>query len=87
MIDEVVVQVYGSTPAEVQQTVANSGIHTASRYVPVGIGLYTGIKAKPFNLQAVQNQVKAVKEQNLGHSLFVWEFLVLRTINAHLNVL
>jgi uncharacterized lipoprotein YddW (UPF0748 family) len=87
IIDEVVVQVYRSTPAEVQQTVANSGIHTASRYVPVGIGLYTGIKAKPFNLQAIKNQIQAVEDQNLGHSLFVWEFLVLRAINARLNIL
>jgi len=78
IVDEVVVQVYRATPGEVQQTVANSGIHTASRYVPVGVGLYTGNKAKPFNLQAVQDQVSAVEKQNLGHSLFVYEYLLLR---------
>ncbi len=87
IVDEVVVQVYWDTPGQVQQAVANSGIHTASRYVPVGVGLYTGLKIKPFNLTAIQNQVKAVESQNLGHSLFVWEFLVLRVINAQLNVL
>lgn len=87
IVDDIVVQVYRATPSEVQQTVANSGIYTASRYVPVGVGLYAGPKAKPFNVQAIHNQVTTVEDQNLGHSLFVWEFLVLRAINAHLNIL
>jgi uncharacterized lipoprotein YddW (UPF0748 family) len=87
IVDEVVVQIYRSSPAEVQQAVNNSGIYTASRYVPVGVGLYTGRKIKPFNLQSIKDQINAVEKQNLGHSLFVWEFMVLRVINIHLNIL
>jgi uncharacterized lipoprotein YddW (UPF0748 family) len=78
IIDEVVVQVYRATPAEVQQTVANSGIYTASRYVPVGVGLHTGLKVQPFNLKAIQAQIRTVEKQNLGYSLFVWEYMLLR---------
>lgn len=87
IIDEVIVQVYRGSTAEVQQTINNSGIHTASRYVPVGVGLYTGRKVKPFDLKAVQSQVDTVEQHNLGHSLFVWEFMVLRLINLHINIL
>lgn len=78
IVDEVVVQVYRVTPAEVQQSVANSGIDTASHYVPVGVGLHTGLKVQPFNLQAIQAQIRAVENQNLGYSLFVWEYMLLR---------
>ncbi|MGA1623573.1 MAG: glycoside hydrolase family 10 protein [Synechocystis sp.] len=84
VIDEVVVQVYRATPGEVQQTIAGSGIHTASRYVPVGVGLFTGFKAKPFTLQPIQEQIKTVENQGLGYALFVWEYLPLRYVAPHL---
>ena len=84
IIDEVIIQVYRSTPGEVQQTVANSGIHTASRYVPVGVGLFTGFKAKPFTMQPIKEQITVVENQGLGYVLFVWEYLPLRSIAPHL---
>jgi uncharacterized lipoprotein YddW (UPF0748 family) len=80
IVDEVVVQVYRATPAEVQQAVAASGIHHASRYVPVGVGLFTGFKAKPFTIQPIQEQIKTVNNQGLGYVLFCWEYLPLRHI-------
>jgi uncharacterized lipoprotein YddW (UPF0748 family) len=87
LIDEVVVQVYRATPGEVQQTIAGSGIHTASRYVPVGVGLFTGFKAKPFTIQPIQAQIKTVDNQGLGYVLFSWEYLPIRYIYPYLAML
>ena len=87
IVDEVVVQVYRATPGEVEETVATSGIYTASRYVPVGVGLFTGFKAKPFTIQPIQDQIKTVNNQGLGYVLFCLEYLPLRHIFPYLAVL
>ncbi|AIE73547.1 MULTISPECIES: hypothetical protein [unclassified Synechocystis] len=78
-----VVQVYRATAGEVQKAVANSGIDSAFDYVPVGVGLYVGTKTKPFNLRAVEEQVRAVENQNLGHLLLVYEHLLLHYLCPH----
>ncbi|MEB3309654.1 MAG: family 10 glycosylhydrolase [Snowella sp.] len=78
--DEIVLQVYRKTPADVAATVNSSGIRTASRYVPVGIGLYAGWNGAPFTSKALQDQIKTVQRQGFGYSLFCWEYVLLRQI-------
>ncbi len=80
IIDEIVLQVYRKTPADVAATVNSSGIRTASRYVPVGIGLYAGWNGASFSPKALQEQVKTVQKQGYGYSLFCWEYVLLRQI-------
>lgn len=78
IVDEIVLQVYRPTPEAVIASLSNSGIYTASYYVPVGVGLSAVWNVVPFSLNTVQKQVEAVKQQGYGYSIFSWEYLVLR---------
>jgi uncharacterized lipoprotein YddW (UPF0748 family) len=78
IIDEVVLQVYRKSPGQVAATVQSSGIRSASRYVPVGIGLYAGWNGASFSTKALQAQVKTVQQQGYGYCVFTWEYIFLR---------
>ena len=85
IVDEVVLQIYRPTPEAVVASLSNSGIHTASYYVPVGVGISATWNVVPFSLNTVQKQVVAVKQQGYGYSIFSWEYLVLRRLAQFFN--
>lgn len=85
IVDEVVLQIYRPTPEAVVASLSNSGIHTASYYVPVGVGISATWNVVPFSLNTVQKQVAAVKQQGYGYSIFSWEYLVLRRLAQFFN--
>ena len=75
-----VLQIYRPTPEAVVASLSNSGIYTASYYMPVGVGISATWNVVPFSLNTVQKQVAAVKQQGYGYSIFSWEYLVLRRL-------
>jgi uncharacterized lipoprotein YddW (UPF0748 family) len=83
IVDEVVLQIYRKTPNQVAASLSGSGLATASRYVPVGVGLYAGWNPD-FSLKGLQAQVRTVEQQGYGYSLFCWEFVVMRHLFNHI---
>ncbi|MFN5969450.1 MAG: glycoside hydrolase family 10 protein [Microcystis sp.] len=83
IVDEVVLQIYRKTPNQVAASLSGSGLATASRYVPVGVGLYAGWNPD-FSLKGLQAQVRTVEQQGYGYSLFCWEFVVMRYLFNHI---
>lgn len=86
ILDEVVLQVYRPTPEAVTASLSPSGINTASRYVPVGVGISATWNVLPFTLETVQKQVKAIQKQGFGHVVFSWEYLLLRRLAEVLRI-
>ena len=70
IVDEVVLQIYRPTPEAVIASLSNSGIDTASYYVPVVVVISATWNVVPFSLNTVQKQVAAVKQQGYGYSIF-----------------
>ncbi|MGF1537899.1 MAG: glycoside hydrolase family 10 protein [Elainellaceae cyanobacterium] len=76
-IDEVVVQVYRPTAQDVATTLTHSGLEEARRYVPVGVGLYTGYSRNSLEitpLAEVARQVDVVLDRGYGYSLFTYGY-------------
>ena len=74
LVDEIIVQVYRQTSQEVAQTIPNSGLEKASRYVPVAVGIYAGDFDRPKSLQKIKQQIEVVKKFGYGYCLFCWEY-------------
>ncbi|MBW4554159.1 MAG: family 10 glycosylhydrolase [Aphanocapsa sp. GSE-SYN-MK-11-07L] len=74
-VDEVVVQAYRPTVAEVNTVLADPEIETLRQFVPIRVGLYTGPgwQAQTSAAIAAQIQVGRNKKYN-GFVLFPWEF-------------
>ncbi len=75
LVDEIIIQIYRPTTQEVARTLTTSGIKTASQYIPVGVGIYTGNPWSRKSLTEIAEQVSVVKKHNYGYSLFCWEYL------------
>ncbi len=75
LVDEIVIQIYRITATEVANSINSSGIKTVSRYIPVGIGIYTGNLWQRKSLAEIAKQISVVKQYNYGYSLFCWEYL------------
>ncbi len=75
LVDEIIVQIYRPTATEVTRHIDDSGINTASQYVNVAVGIYTGNPSKRKSLTEIVKQISIVKNYNYGYSLFCWEYL------------
>lgn len=72
--DEIVVQVYRPTAAEVARALADPGIAAAKRYVPVSAGIYTGSIWEPKAIAEIARQAQTALNRGLdGVSFFSWE--------------
>ena len=74
LFDEVVVQIYRQNSADVAKSVTHSGIHEASKYIPIAVGLFAGGNAKLTSLNELEKQINLVEQLDYGYSLFCWEY-------------
>jgi uncharacterized lipoprotein YddW (UPF0748 family) len=78
LVDEVTLQAYRSTDAELVEAIETSGLDEAARHVPVGVAVYAGESLRPFTEAAVGHQIGVVERKGYGHLVFVWEHILAR---------
>ena len=72
LIDELVIQLYRQTSAEVALSIDNSILPEASQYVDVAVGIYAGNSRKQKPLVEIQQQITTVKQYGYGYVIFPW---------------
>lgn len=76
-VDEVVVQVYRPTVAEMEAIAADPQIYGLQAYVPVSLGLYAGPGLKAKTGQQLDREVAVTRRLRYnGFALFSWEFAI-----------
>jgi uncharacterized lipoprotein YddW (UPF0748 family) len=75
-IEELLIQVYRDKFESFVGELNSPELKLASKHIPVGIGIMTGIKPKPVPMQQVRSQIAAVRDRGLaGVSFFFYETL------------
>jgi uncharacterized lipoprotein YddW (UPF0748 family) len=75
-IEELLVQIYRDNFQTFQQEISKPEVQLASKHIPVGIGILSGLKPKPIAMNQIQQQVAAVRDRGLaGVSFFFYETL------------
>lgn len=76
LVDELLIQVYRDKFETFVGELKKPEVQLASRNIPVGIGILTGVKPKPIPMKQIQAQIAAVRKQGLaGVSFFFYETL------------
>ncbi|MBD1861959.1 MULTISPECIES: glycoside hydrolase family 10 protein [Trichocoleus] len=75
-IEELVLQVYRQRLSTFVAELKQPAVQFARQRIPVAIGIHTGSWGQPVNMQQIQEQVQAAREQGFdGVSFFYWESL------------
>ncbi|MEM8719091.1 MAG: family 10 glycosylhydrolase [Cyanobacteria bacterium P01_G01_bin.39] len=72
LIDELVMQLYRPTSAEVELAITNSVLSEVSQYVDTAIGIYAGSSQKQKSLAEIQQQIKVAQKYGYGYAIFSW---------------
>jgi uncharacterized lipoprotein YddW (UPF0748 family) len=76
LVEELLIQVYRDKLETFIGELKKPEVQLASKNIPVGIGIMTGVKPKPIPMKQIQTQVAAVRKQGLaGVSFFFYETL------------
>jgi uncharacterized lipoprotein YddW (UPF0748 family) len=76
LVEELLIQVYRDKLETFIGELQKPEVQLASKNIPVGIGILTGVKPKPIPMKQIQTQVAAVRKQGLaGVSFFFYETL------------
>lgn len=76
LVEELLIQVYRDNLTTFIGELQKPEVKLASRHIPVGIGILTGVKPKPIPMKQIQAQIAAVRKQGLaGVSFFFYETL------------
>jgi uncharacterized lipoprotein YddW (UPF0748 family) len=76
LVEELLIQVYRDNFNTFVGELQKPEVKLASRHIPVGIGILTGVKPKPIPMKQIQAQIAAVRKQGLaGVSFFFYETL------------
>jgi uncharacterized lipoprotein YddW (UPF0748 family) len=87
-VDEVVVQTYRPTVAEVSAILADPAIYSLQKYVPIRVGLYAGPGWQAQTSADIAAQIQASRNQKYdGFVLFAWEFAFGPLRRGQLNLL
>ncbi|MEL7417772.1 MAG: family 10 glycosylhydrolase [Cyanobacteria bacterium J06629_2] len=73
LIDELVMQLYRPTTAEVALSMDNSLLAQISKNIDVAVGIYAGGLQGQKPLEEIQRQILIVKEYGYGYALFPWK--------------
>lgn len=91
LIEELIVQLYRNDMNVFVSQMNDPEVQAARNHIPVAIGILSGLKDRPVPMAHIQNQVRAVREQNLaGVSFFFYETLWssdTETLDERMNVL
>jgi uncharacterized lipoprotein YddW (UPF0748 family) len=75
-VEELLIQVYRDKLETFIGELKKPEVQLASKHIPVGIGILTGVKPKPIPMKQIQAQIAAVRQQGLaGVSFFFYESL------------
>ncbi|MEM7590005.1 MAG: family 10 glycosylhydrolase [Cyanobacteria bacterium P01_A01_bin.83] len=74
LIDELVMQLYRPTSAEVELAITNSILSEVSQYVDTAIGIYAGSFQKQKSLAEIQQQIKVAQKYGYGYAIFSWRY-------------
>lgn len=75
-IEELVLQVYRQSLPTFEAELKQPAVQLARQRIPVAIGIHTGSWSQPVNMQQIQEQVQAARDQGFnGVSFFYWESL------------
>ena len=76
LVEELLIQVYRDKLETFVGELQKPEVQLASKHIPVGIGILTGVKPKPISMKQIQTQIAAVRKQGLaGVSFFFYETL------------
>lgn len=76
LVEELLIQVYRDKLETFIGELQKPEVKLASKHIPVGIGILTGVKPKPIPMKQIQTQIAAVRQQGLaGVSFFFYETL------------
>jgi len=76
LVEELLIQVYRDKLETFIGELQKPEVKLASKHIPVGIGILTGVKPKPISMKQIQTQIAAVRQQGLaGVSFFFYESL------------
>jgi uncharacterized lipoprotein YddW (UPF0748 family) len=76
LVEELLIQVYRDKLETFIGELRKPEVKLASRNIPVGIGILTGVKPKPISIKQIQTQIAAVRQEGLaGVSFFFYETL------------
>ncbi len=79
-LDEVVIQIYRPTTAQLTDSINSSRLESLPSNIPVAIGIYTGNWAGFFPVEEVEKQIKTVENLGYGYSIFCWEYRIVASI-------
>ena len=75
-VDELLVQVYRENMNTFLREIDQPEVRAASRRIPVGIGILTGVRDRSYSPRLIQDQVAAARSRNFaGISFFYYETL------------
>lgn len=75
IVDELIVQVYGSGLQSFLEQIARPEIQEARQKIPTGVGILTGLRNNPVPMQRIQDKVYAARDRGLGVAFFFYESL------------
>jgi uncharacterized lipoprotein YddW (UPF0748 family) len=76
LVEELLIQVYRDKLETFIGELQKPEVKLASKHIPVGIGILTGVKPKPVSMKQIQTQIAAVRKEGLaGVSFFFYETL------------
>jgi uncharacterized lipoprotein YddW (UPF0748 family) len=74
LVEEIVLQVYRDSLPVFLAEISKLEVVEAARYIPVSIGILSGLKNKPITLSSIKNQIHATRAYNFsGMSFFFYE--------------
>ncbi|MTF39500.1 glycoside hydrolase family 10 protein [Cyanobacterium aponinum] len=75
-IEELIVQIYRDNMEAFNRELAQKDLQLAKDHIPTAIGILTGLKGRPVNLNLIEAQISTTREQNFaGISFFFYESL------------
>jgi uncharacterized lipoprotein YddW (UPF0748 family) len=75
-VEELLIQLYRDKLETFIGEMQKPEVKLASKHIPVGIGILTGVKPKPIPMKQIQTQIAAVRQEGLaGVSFFFYETL------------
>lgn len=76
LVDELVIQVYRHDKNSFINELNQPALKSASKKIPVGVGIFTGNPQTPIEIEQIREQVEIVRKTQLsGISFFYWETL------------
>ncbi|MCM1981871.1 family 10 glycosylhydrolase [Lyngbya confervoides] len=75
IVDELIVQVYRPDLGSFDQQLVQPEIQEARQKIPTGVGILTGLRHRPVNINLIQSKIQTARYRNLGVAFFFYESL------------